>query len=65
VGGNVAGAVVGVGEGIAAGSSAPFNNTTHVIRRWRTETTSDGRTILVPEEILVDAYGRPISGVKK
>jgi hypothetical protein len=65
VAGNVAGAVVGVGEGAAAGASAPFNTTTRVIRRWRTETTSDGRTIQVPEEILVDEYGRPISGVKK
>jgi hypothetical protein len=65
VGGNVAGAVVGVGEGVAAGASAPFNTNTRVIRRWRTETTSDGRTIQVPEEILVDEYGRPISGVKK
>ena len=65
VGGNVAGAVVGVGEGVAAGASAPFNTTTRVIRRWRTETTADGRTIQVPEEILVDEYGRPISSVKK
>ncbi len=61
VGGNVAGAVVGVGEGVAAGVKAPFDNTTHVVRRWRTETTPDGRTIQVPEEIIVDKYGRPVS----
>lgn len=60
VGGNVAGAAVGVGEGLVAGSKAPFDNTTRVVRRWRTETTSDGRTIQVPEEIIVDQYGRPV-----
>jgi hypothetical protein len=61
VGGNVAGAVVGVGEGVAQGASAPFNNTTRVVRRWRTETTADGRTIQVPEDIVVDQHGRPIN----
>lgn len=60
VGGNVAGAVVGAGEGVVAGAKAPFDNTTRVVRRWRTETTSDGRTIQVPEEIIVDQYGRPV-----
>ena len=60
VGGNVAGAVVGVGEGVVAGAAVPFDNTTRVVRRWRTETTADGRTIQVPEEIIVDAQGRPI-----
>ena len=60
VGGNVAGAAVGFGEGVVRGASAPFDTTTHVVRRWRTETTSDGRTIQVPEEILVDKYGRPV-----
>ena len=60
VSGNVAGAVVGVGEGVAQGASAPFNNTTRVVRRWRTETTADGRVIQVPEDIVVDQYGRPI-----
>jgi|YelNatPaOPRAMG01_1025707.scaffolds.fasta_scaffold179298_1 hypothetical protein len=62
VGGNVAGAVVGVGEGAAAAASAPFDTTTRVIRRWRTEQTVDGRTIQVPEDIVVDAYGRPVQG---
>jgi hypothetical protein len=60
VGGNVAGVVVGAGEGVAAGAKAPFDNTTRVVRRWRMETTSDGRTIQVPEEIIVDQYGRPV-----
>lgn len=60
VGGNVAGAVVGTGEGLVAGAKAPFDNTTRVVRRWRTETTSDGRTIQVPEEIVVDQHGRPV-----
>jgi hypothetical protein len=63
VGGNAVGAAVGVGEGIAAGAAAPFDNTTRVVRRWRVETTPDGRTIQVPEEILVDQYGRPIGSV--
>ncbi len=60
VGGNVAGAVVGFGEGVVGGAKVPFDNTTRVVRRWRTETTTDGRTIQVPEDILVDAYGRPV-----
>lgn len=60
VGGNVAGAVVGFGEGVVGGVKVPFDNTARVVRRWRTETTTDGRTIQVPEDILVDAYGRPV-----
>lgn len=60
VAGNVAGAVVGVGEGAVSAASKPFDNTTRVVRRWRTETTADGRTIQVPEEIIVDAQGRPV-----
>ena len=58
--GNVAGAVVGFGEGAALGAAAPFNSSTTVVRRWRTETTADGRTIQVPEDIVVDQYGRPL-----
>lgn len=57
--GNVAGAVVGVGEGFVAGSSKSFNTNRRVVRSWRTETTADGRTIRVPVEIEVDEYGRP------
>ena len=59
--GNVAGAVVGVGEGFSHGASASFNNNSRVVRRWRTETTSDGRVIQVPEDIEVDQYGRPLN----
>ena len=61
--GNAAGAVVGVGEGFTQGFAKPFDPTTRVIRRWRTETTPDGRTIQVPEEIVVDAEGRPVKPV--
>jgi hypothetical protein len=60
-GGNVAGGVVGFGEGVVVGAREPFNSSTRVIRRWRTETTSDGRTIQVPEDIVVDQYGRPVN----
>ncbi len=64
VGGNVVGGVVGLGEGMAAGAKKPFTNEPRVVRTWRTETTSDGRTIQVPYDILVDQYGRPISDKK-
>ena len=57
--GNVAGFGVGVVEGTAHGIAAPFNPNYHMVRYWRTETTSDGRTIQVPYDILVDQYGRP------
>ena len=60
VGGNVVGGVVGIGEGVAVGAKKPFDNTTRIVRRWRTETTPDGRTIQVPEDIIVDAQGRPV-----
>jgi hypothetical protein len=59
--GNVAGGVVAFGEGLGAGAAAPFNSSTRVVRRWRTETTADGRTIQVPEDIVVDQYGRPLN----
>jgi hypothetical protein len=59
--GNVAASGVASVEGLAAGVAAPFDTTTHVVRRWRTETTADGRTIQVPVDILVDAQGRPVS----
>jgi hypothetical protein len=59
--GNVAGAAVGFGEGAAAGASAPFHKTTRVVRTWRTETTSDGRTIQVPVDTVVDEQGRPLN----
>jgi hypothetical protein len=31
-----------------------------MVRYWRTEMTSDGRTIQVPYDVLVDQYGRPV-----
>jgi len=57
--GNVAGAVVGAGEGFAVATGSAFNADRQVVRTWRTETTSDGRTIQVPVDIEVDEYGRP------
>jgi hypothetical protein len=58
--GNVAATGVGAVEGVAAGVAAPFDTTTHVVRHWRTEVTPDGRTIQVPEDILVDEQGRVV-----
>jgi hypothetical protein len=60
VAGNVAGAGVGLVEGTVQGMAAPFNPSYHMVRYWRTETTTDGRTIQVPYDILVDQYGRPV-----
>jgi hypothetical protein len=60
VAGNAAGLGVGVVEGTAQGLAAPFNPNYHMVRYWRTETTSDGRTIQVPYDVLVDQYGRPV-----
>jgi len=60
VGGNVIGVGVGATEGVVKGLSAPFDTTTHVVRRWQTEITPDGRTVQVPRDILVDDYGRPV-----
>lgn len=65
VGGNVVGGVVGFGEGVAVGAKKPFDKTTRIVRRWRTETTPDGRTIQVPEDILLDAQGRPVGNQPK
>jgi hypothetical protein len=58
--GNVGGAVVGFGEGVVRGAAAPFDTTTRVIRVWHEEVTPDGRRIQVPQDILVDAQGRPV-----
>lgn len=60
VGSNVTGAVVGAGEGVAAATKKTFTNEHRIVRTWRTETTSDGRTIKIPVEIEVDENGRPI-----
>jgi hypothetical protein len=57
VAGQVAGAIAAGAEGAADALKAPFNNEQRVVRRWKTETTADGRTIQVPYEVLVDANG--------
>ena len=61
VAGNAVGLGVGVVEGAAVGVAAPFDPSYHMVRQWRTETTSDGRTIQVPYDILVDKDGRPVN----
>ena len=74
--GPVAGNVIGEGAGIVAGNAVGFgagvvNGTVEgtkrvldtryrMVRYWRTETTSDGRTIQVPYDIMVDENGRPV-----
>jgi hypothetical protein len=64
VAGNVAGAGVGIVEGTAAGVHSAFDNTQRTVRYWREEKTPDGRTIMVPEEFLVDKDGRVIRKIK-
>lgn len=64
VAGNVAGAGVGFVEGASGGVATSFDNTQRVVRKYRTETTPDGRTIQVPEEYLVDEHGRVIRKLK-
>jgi hypothetical protein len=59
--GNVVGFGAGVGEGTASGAKSVFNPNYKMVRYWRTETTSDGRTIQVPYDVMVDEYGRPVS----
>ena len=61
VAGNAVGLGVGVVEGAAVGVAAPFDPSYHMVRKWRTEVTSDGRTIQVPYDILVDKYGHPVN----
>jgi hypothetical protein len=58
--GTVAGAVAAGAEGAADSATAPFTNERRIVRRWRTETTADGRTIQVPYEVEVDEQGREI-----
>ncbi|NCC83150.1 MAG: flagellar motor protein MotB [Clostridia bacterium] len=58
--GNTAGFVAGVGEGAAAVTGNVFNTRTHVVRQWQYVTTSDGRTIQVPVDIVVDENGVPL-----
>ena len=57
--GNVEGFGVGVVQGTSAGIHQTMNPSYHMVRVWSTETTPDGRTIQVPQDILVDQYGRP------
>lgn len=57
--GNVVGFGVGTVEGIGNGVNTTFDRRYHLVRYWKTETTSDGRTIQVPYDVLVDEYGRP------
>ena len=61
VAGNAVGLGVGTVEGVAVGVAAPFNPNYSEVRHWRTETTSDGRTIQVPYDVLVDKNGRPVN----
>ena len=62
--GQVTGAIAAGAEGAADAIKAPFNNERRVVRRWRTETTADGRTIQVPYEVEVDGNGRVIEQPK-
>jgi hypothetical protein len=59
-GGNVVGFILGTFEGVAEGFNRPFSNDAFVVRHWETQSTSDGRTVRVPVDIRVDAFGRPI-----
>lgn len=64
VAGNVAGAGVGVVEGTASAVNNVFTpQPTRVVRHWKTETTTDGRTIQVPVDYLVDEQGHVIKEV--
>ena len=62
--GVVAGNVVGFGKGVVGGTAAGYNSVMdpsyRMVRYWRTEVTSDGRTVQVPYDVLVDQYGRPV-----
>ena len=62
--GIVAGNAVGFGKGVVGGTVVGYKSVMdpsyHMVRYWRTETTSDGRTIQVPYDLLVDQYGRPV-----
>jgi len=59
VAGNAVGFAGGVVAGTVSGTSQVLDPSYHMVRYWRTETTSDGRTIQVPYDVLVDQYGRP------
>jgi phage shock protein PspC (stress-responsive transcriptional regulator) len=61
VAGNAAGLGVGAVEGTVHGVADAFDPSYHLVRIWKTQTTADGRTVQVPEDILVDKYGRPVT----
>ena len=62
--GTVAGNVIGFGAGVVggtvSGTAKVLDPSYRMVRYWKTETTSDGRTIQVPYDVLVDQYGRPV-----
>ena len=60
VAGNAVGFGAGVVQGTVGGVRSVMDPSYHMVRYWRTEVTSDGRTIQVPYDILVDQYGRPV-----
>jgi hypothetical protein len=59
VAGNAVGLGVGVVQGTVHGVASTIDPSYRTVTVWKTETTSDGRTIQVPHDILVDQYGRP------
>ena len=61
VAGNAIGFGAGVVGGTISGTKAVLDPSYHMVRYWKTETTTDGRTIQVPYDILVDQYGRPVN----
>jgi hypothetical protein len=60
VAGNVVGFAGGVVVGTVSGTKQVLDPSYRMVRYWKTETTSDGRTIQVPYDVLVDEYGRPV-----
>jgi len=58
--GNTVGFAGGVVVGTVSGTKQVLNPNYRMVRYWRTETTSDGRTIQVPYDLLVDEFGRPV-----
>ncbi|MDX2111667.1 MAG: hypothetical protein SFY80_15655 [Verrucomicrobiota bacterium] len=60
-----AGAAIGGGAGMVVGSvigtiADNAGGELRIVRTWSTEVTTDGRTIQVPKEFVVDEYGRII-----
>jgi hypothetical protein len=61
VAGNVAGFGKGVVGGTVVGYKSVMDPSYRMVRYWRTEVTSDGRTVQIPYDVLVDQYGRPVN----